>query len=161
MRVWRTLKAAALVVAVLALVAAALMLSREPAVPARGRPTAAELKAGEDAVRQLDAVQETGAGTIRLDSAALSGLAAIASRATGQERLRLDLHPDRVAAAGSHDLPLGLWLNFAVTALAEGPGVPPGPLEAKHMGHRRLQLDVISTRPTQVCCSCSVQSPQS
>jgi hypothetical protein len=75
-------------------------------------------------MRQLDLVQEAGAGTIRLEAVALSGLAAIASRATGQERLRLDLHADRVVAAGSHDLPLGLWLNYAVTALADPPGPP-------------------------------------
>jgi hypothetical protein len=123
-RLWRALRIVALVLGALTLVLAALAISREPSVPVRGRPTAAEIRAGEDVLRQLDAIQAAGAGTISLDSAGSSGLAAIASRATGQERLRLDLHPDRVVAAGSHDLPLGLWLNFAVTALADGTGPP-------------------------------------
>src|SRR5215213_8463938 len=38
---------------------------------------------------------------------------------------------------------------------------PPGPDSAKHVGHFRLQFDVTSTSAMQVCCSCSVQTPQS
>ena len=37
----------------------------------------------------------------------------------------------------------------------------PGRWPAKQMGHSRLQWEVISSRPMQVCCSCSVQIPQS
>ena len=120
----RTLRIAALVLAALAVLLIALALSRAPAVPPRGVPSAAELAAGEDALRRIEAVRGTGRGTLRLDAAALNGLAAIASRAGGLERFRLDLESDRVVAAGSHELGLGLWANFAVSALADGPGPP-------------------------------------
>ena len=35
------------------------------------------------------------------------------------------------------------------------------PLVAKHIGHSRLQAELISSNPMHVCCSCSLHSPQS
>ena len=121
---WRFLKVAVLLAAALAVLLAALAISGDPAVPPAQAPSAAGLAAGRDALEQLEAVREAGRGTIRLDADALEGLAAIARRATGLERLRLELQTDRVVAAGSHDLPIGLWINFAVSAVADGPGPP-------------------------------------
>jgi uncharacterized protein YfiM (DUF2279 family) len=124
MRLRRFLRNTALLAVALAALLAALAVSGEPAVPPRRAPSAAEMAAGQDALRQLESVRETGRGTIRLDAAALNGLAAIASRAAGVERFRFDLRPDRVVAAGSQELVLGLWANFTVSALADGPGPP-------------------------------------
>ena len=39
--------------------------------------------------------------------------------------------------------------------------LPPGPLDAKHIGQLRLHRSVNSTKPIQVCCSCSSHNPQS
>jgi hypothetical protein len=120
----RLLRVAGLLLLGFAALLTALALGRAPAVAPRNPPSSAELAAGEEALRQIQAIRESGRGTLRLDATALDGLAAIASRAGGIERFRLDLRHDRVVAAGSHELGLGLWANFAVTALADGPGPP-------------------------------------
>lgn len=102
-----------------------LLLARAPDVPARARPDAADVAAGRAAVAQLRAAQGSPQALLIVDARTLSGLAALASDASGYRHLDARLTPEGIRLALSIPAPLGQWLNIGVGVGAARTGFPP------------------------------------
>lgn len=96
-----------------------------PSVPARARPDAADVDAGRAAVAQLRAAQGQSAATLAIDQRTLSGLAALASDATGYRHLDARIDGDRIAVVLSVPLGLGQWLDLDARLASANRGFPP------------------------------------
>lgn len=119
---WRRPLIATLVVAVALWLA---LLSGEPAVPARPRPAASDVESGRAAVAQLRAAQGLPAATLTLDGRTLTGLAALASDATGYRHLDARIEGDHVAIALSVPVAFGQWVDLQLAVGASRKGFPP------------------------------------
>lgn len=105
------------------------LLRLSPSVPARARPAAEDVAAGRAAVAQLRAAQGQPAATLLIDQRTLSGLAALASDATGYRHLDARLAGDRIAVALSVPVGLGQWLDLRASLAGSEQGFPPMDLQ--------------------------------
>lgn len=103
-----------------------LLVSGEPAVPPTPRPTAQTVEAGREALRQMRGSDETSSAstTVQLDNRQLEGLAALASDASGFDRVAARVTDGTFVASTSLKLPLGQWLNGSLAITGEANGFP-------------------------------------
>lgn len=101
------------------------LLRGDPLVPARARPAAEDVAAGRAAVAQLRAAQGRPAARLAIDQRTLSGLAALASDATGYRHLAARLDGGRIDVALSLPAPLGQWLDLSVSVANAPDSFPP------------------------------------
>ncbi len=108
-----------------------------PGVAARARPDASDVLAGRAAVAQVRAAQGQPRATLVFDQRTLSGLAALASDATGYRHLDARLADGGLALALSVPMPLRQWLDLRVDVAGSPTGFPP---LAIRIGHVPLPL---------------------
>lgn len=103
-----------------------LLVSGEPAVPPTARPTAQTVQAGRDALQQIRGSGGSASASTRVefDNRHLQGLAALASDASGYERVEARVADGTFVAAASLPLPLGQWLNGSVSVTGQKEGFP-------------------------------------
>jgi hypothetical protein len=103
--------------------------SGAPSAPARGTVTAEQVGAGRSAVEQLRRADARTTGTrITYGRAELDGIGALVSHGFDPDRLDLAIVGQTLTVTGSHRLPLGRWLDVAVTTRGGGKGFPPARL---------------------------------
>lgn len=99
---------------------ALLFLSLNPAVEAGARPTPDDVAAARDVWQQLtDRTDEDEPRRVRVDNAAIRGVSALASDATGSARFDGGIEGGVLSGTMSLALPAGLWINASVTATGE------------------------------------------
>lgn len=112
----------------LALLLSLVMLATDsrPTTDARPAPTANQVAAARDAVSQLleNTKAPMGARPMSLTSAHLDGLSALASHAVRPDRLDAFVFESELHIYGSHQLPLGRWLNVTAEARGDVIGFP-------------------------------------
>jgi hypothetical protein len=113
----------------LVLVAAALVLaitSGSAWAPERGTVTAEQVGAGRSAVMQLRGGGSPAGSSarIRYGQAELDGIGALATHGFSPDRLNLKVTGTTLVATASRRLPLGRWLNVAVSASGTSRGFP-------------------------------------
>lgn len=101
-----------------------LLFSWSPAVPARARPSAAEVAAGRAAIYQLRFAQGSPGTEVTLDRAMLDGLTALAGDASGRRHVDARLEDGRLTGVASLRTPIG-WLNLTGTVTGAHRGFPP------------------------------------
>jgi hypothetical protein len=103
----------------------ALLVSREPSVPAQEPPTAQTIQAARDAFRQTEEPARSigGGSEIRLDNRMLRGVAALAGDVGGA---RTDAHVSAGVLTADASVPLaaGWWLNMSAAVTGEHRGFP-------------------------------------
>lgn len=113
---------------ILALLLSLLVLTTDsqPITDARPAPTADQVAAARDAVRQLRENSDApmGARPMNLTPAHLDGLSALASHAFRPDRLDVFVFESELHILASHKLPLGRWLNVTATAQGDAIGFP-------------------------------------
>jgi hypothetical protein len=98
----------------------------EPITDTRPAPTADQVAAARDAVRQLreNSKAPMGGRPMNLTPAHLDGLSALASHAFRPDRLNAFVFESQLHIYASHKLPFGRWLNVTAEARGDAIGFP-------------------------------------
>lgn len=97
-----------------------------PITNSRPAPTAQQVGAARDAVRQLQASRgaTNSANVVRLGPEHLDGLSALATHGFRPDRLNIFIFNSKLYIHASHKLPFGRWLNVTTETIGNTKGFP-------------------------------------